>query len=614
MANKINKIILSILIFGYVFYFCLISVIKFYAYSFYDFDLAVHALSMWNITHGVIFNSILGIPFLGNHLNLILFLLAPVYFIFQHPLTLLFIQTFFLGFGVVPIYLLSKRILDEKWALVLACAYFLYPALAYTNLFEFHPTALATFFILFAIYFYELGSFYKFILFSLLAMFCQENIPLAVMMFGFLSMLRRKDIKWIIVPILLGLTYFVAGLLLVSFFNNNTVQFARLYQWMGNSPAVILANIFKSPVFFFKVLFRGECLLYLGQIFIPVLFIPFCSPLLLVPALPFFFQHMLSARPSDISIQYHYTAEIIPFIFMSLIYGIKFLIQHRLMPNQKFFKIFFFCVVLLVNLFYGPFFRVFKSVWTDYKSDYLDKYKDILVNKIPKNAAVVATFEFLPHLTQRQQLYSFHHIYMGFHTLSNKPYSLPLNTEYALLDFNDRLTFQSFYTSAGFKNIQNFIFDGDWQVIDFMESLVLFKQHADAGYIICKKLDKLENNPIRIMGIDIDSGITFLGFEVNNNMNKNILDLTLYYESINYTPKVINIVLDILSKKDRLLARIIHPICYRIFPTNSWQKGSLYMDRLRLEIPSAYLAEGWYLKANFFDSLTGELLKVTSKK
>lgn len=614
MENKINKIILSVLIFGYVFYFCLISVIKFNAYDFYDFDLAAHALSMWNITHGSIFNSILGIPFLGNHLNLILFLLAPVYFIFQHPFTLLFIQTLLLGLGAVPIYLLAKRVLNEKWALVLAFAYLFYPALAYTNLFEFHPPALAVFFILFAIYFYELGCFYRFLLFSLLAMACQENIPLAIIMFGFLSILRRKGLKWIIVPILLGLVYFVSGLLLMGDFNNNTVQFVSLYQWMGSSVLDILVNLLKHPVFFIKVLFRKECLLYLVQIFLPVMFIPLFNPLLLLPALPFFFQHMLSARPSDISIHYHYAAEIIPFIFMSLIYGVKFLIQHRLVLNQKLFKIAFLCLVLSVNFIYGPHFVIFKSVWTHCKSDYLDKFKDILVKKIPKNAAVVATFEFLPHLTQRQYLYSFHHVYMGFHTLSDKPYFLPIHTEYALLDFNDRLTFLGFYTPAGYKNIQNFILNGDWQVIDFMESLVLFKKHADASYVICEKIGKLINNPARFIGIDIDNAITFLGFDVNKNTNKDILDLTLYYQSINYTPKVINIVVDILSKDGRQLARLIHPICYGIFPTNSWEKDSLYMDRLRLEIPSAYLGNGWYLRAYFLDSLKNQLLKTVSEK
>jgi len=611
MENKSSKIILSVLIFSYIFYFCLISLIKFYAYNFYDFDLAVHALSMYNIIHGAIFNSILGIPFLGNHLNLILFLLAPVYFVFQHPLTLLFMQTFFLGFGALPIYLFAKRVLDEKWALILACAYLFYPALAYTNLFEFHPPAIATFFILFAIYFYELKRFYWFIIFSLLAMFCQENISLAIIMFGFLSLLRRRGLKWVMVPILLGLVYLVTGLLSLSYFNKDTVQFTSLYQWMGDSPLTILIRLFKQPLFFIKVLFRRECLLYLVQIFLPVMFVSLFSPLLLIPALPFFAQHMLSARSTELSIYYHYTAEIIPFVFMSLIYGVKSIIQRKLIVHQAFFKISFLCLVLLVNFISGPHFNLFKLAQGGYKSDYLDKYKDVLVNKIPKNAAVVATFEFLPHLTQRERLYSFHHVYLGFYTLSNKPYSLPKDTEYALLDFNDRLTFEGFYTSVGYKNIQNFIFNDGWQVVDFMESLVLLKKDIAAGELISKRLDKLEAQPKIVRGMDIDNAITFLGFDINKNMSKSILDLTLYYKSINYTSKIISVALDILSKDGKLIKRLIHPICYGIFPTNSWQKDSVYMDRLRLKIPAEYSTDNWHLRAYFFDSLKGELLNVS---
>ena len=614
MNSTTNKRILSFLISGYILYFSLISLVKFYAFGFYDFDLAVHGLTMYNLLHGSLYNSILGIPFLGNHVHLILFFILPIYSIFQHPLTLLFIQTLFLGLGALPVYLLARKILDDDWGLALAAAYLFYPALGYLNLFEFHPTALATFLILFAVYFYELGRFYQFLIFALLAMLCQENIPLAVIMLGFLSIVRRKNLKWIIVPILLGSVYFVTGLLLMSHFNKDTVQFVSLYQWMGDSPAAIFGKLFSDPLFFIKVLFRSQCLLYLGQIFLPVMFIPLCSPLLLIPALPFFVQHMLSARATDLSIHYHYTAEIIPFIFMSLIYGVKFIMQQRLVLNQKFFRIAFLCSVLLVNLIFGPHFSAFKSVWAGYESDSLDKYKDLLVQKIPKNAAVVATFEFLPHLTQRQSLYSFHHVYMGFYTLSDKPYVLPSNTEYALLDFNDRLTFRGFYTPAGYKNIQHFILNGGWQAVDFMESLVLFKKHAETSYVICKKLDRLERQPERVRGIDIDNAITFLGFDINKGMDKDILDLTLYYKSINYTPKVINVVLDVLSKDGRLLKRLVHPICYAIFPTNSWQKDSLYMERLRLEIPAVYLDKGWYLRSYFFDSFKGKLLNTVSKR
>ena len=171
--KNIDILLLWAFIFLYVFYFGLISVIKLNSFAFYDFDLAVHDLSVWNILHGSIFNSILNIPFLGNHMNVILFFIAPVYLIFNHPLTLLFLQTLSLGLTALPLYLLSRKILNESWGLLIVIIYLFYPALSYTNLYEFHPTVFATFFLTAAFYYYELKSFNKFMLFSLLSCFCQ---------------------------------------------------------------------------------------------------------------------------------------------------------------------------------------------------------------------------------------------------------------------------------------------------------------------------------------------------------------------------------------------------------------------------------------------------------
>ena len=56
--------------------------------------------------------------------------------------------------------------------------------------------------------------------------------------------------------------------------------------------------------------------------------------------------------------------------------------------------------------------------------DYQDNIKAELLSKIPNEASVVSTFEFMPHLSTRKDLFSFHHIYWGYYTLSDKIYNL----------------------------------------------------------------------------------------------------------------------------------------------------------------------------------------------
>lgn len=589
MPKKINILLLWLSISLYVFYFGLISFKKYVSFNFHDFDLAVHDLTTWNILHGSIFNSILGIPFLGNHMHIILFFIAPVYALFSHPLTLLFLQTLALGLAAFPLYNLAKSLLDENWALVISLTYLFYPALGYTNLYEFHPTAFATLFLMFTLYYYEQGSFIKSIVFMALSSICQENIPLAVIMLGVLSFFKQRGKIWILAPILLGGFYFLICLLTTAHFNKNTVQFTALYRHLGSAPLLV------------RMLVRKEVFIYLLYIFLPLSFLPLLKPLSLLPSLPFFLQHMLSIRLTELTIFYHYTAEIIPFIFVSFVYAIRFLLNKQYVTSTRFLKVSILAIVILSNIYLGPHFAVFRGFTRQYRKDYLDNYKQEFINKIPANAAVVATFEFLPHLSHRRFLYSFHHVYMGFHTLSNKKYELPENVEFALLDFNDSLTFAGFYADNNYKRLKDFFLKGNWAALDFMETIVLCKKNIASRFTLCQKITEPDKEIKNKTAINIEDDIELIGYNIDNIENSEILEISLYWKCLRQTKKDINMVLDIVDGQGNLAKRSIHYVCYRIFPTNSWQQGEVFKERLRLKIPPDSLQNQYNLKAFFFD-------------
>src|ERR1700686_1111558 len=92
----------------YVIWFFSWCALKFHFFLYDDFDLAIHDQIFWNILHGRIFNSILGVDFLGNHAHFISFLTAPFYALFPHPLSLLFLETVFLAAGVFPLFALAR--------------------------------------------------------------------------------------------------------------------------------------------------------------------------------------------------------------------------------------------------------------------------------------------------------------------------------------------------------------------------------------------------------------------------------------------------------------------------------------------------------------------------
>ncbi|MCM8763086.1 MAG: DUF2079 domain-containing protein [Candidatus Omnitrophica bacterium] len=590
-----NNFLLWFFISIYIFIFSFISVRKYFSFGYYDFDLAVHDLAIWNILHGSIYNSILGIPYLGNHMNLIMFAITPLYAIFNHPIFLLLLQTFILGLAAVPLFYLCKRLLEKNWALIISIIYLFYPALAYTNLYEFHPTVFAPFFIFCMFYYYLNEDFKKFLFFLILTLFCQENMPLAIFMFGVVAFFQKKRKKWIIVPAVLSAAYFIFSLKAISHFNNNTIQFISIYSRWGNTPQEIAKNILLRPNLVLRNIFSPQVLIYLVQLLLPLSFIPLLSPLTFSLAIPFLLQHILSNRISELTIYYHYVAEVMPLLFISFIYGIKFLLRYKFFElNQRVIKVIFLAMFCLTNLLWGPYIHLPQLI-SKYRIDFLDRQKKNLLQRLPRKASVVATFEFLPHLSHRRNLFSFHHVYYGFYTLSNKKYVLPEDVEYAVIDFNDFLTFRGFYHPQNYRNMQSFFQANNWELLELENDIALFKKGKNSVSEMCSLLGSLSGETFRQIKIEINKSIELAGYNLTQKENK--IEVVLYWHCLEETAADINIFFDSLDDAGALTMRMVHPIGYRIYPTNSWRKGNFLKEKIIMTMPDG----GHKLKIGFFD-------------
>ena len=196
-------ILFYILVFGYL------SFLKYQSFSYMDWDLASDAIVFWNSVHG----RFLYYPFLeqvifGGHLYLIMFLILPIYAFFQSPLTLLFLQSIFLGLAAWPLYLLARTRLSKTFSLAIAITYLLYPSVGFINLFETHFDVYEIFFLFFALYYFEQENFRRYLVFIILTLFCKENASLAVSMLGIYALVRRRPVKWALLPFLAGAAWF----------------------------------------------------------------------------------------------------------------------------------------------------------------------------------------------------------------------------------------------------------------------------------------------------------------------------------------------------------------------------------------------------------------------
>src|SRR5258708_5524165 len=235
----------------------------------------------------------------------------------------------FMGlFSIFP----TRRYLPE-WlilAALMAMAYLLSPALLGVNIFDFHPVALATPLLLYAI----LGLTYKryvwFLIACVLAAACKEDVPLTIAVFGILVIWKYKLPR-------LGITLMIGGVLW-SFLAFKVIMphfypgvqannFWYRYEALGSSPGAAIANILVHPWVLFTTFFTLDRLYYLAGLVRSVGFLPLLAPEWLLPILPGLAINLLSTDPLLYSGVYQYNATIIPFIMTAAIHGTRRLIQ-----------------------------------------------------------------------------------------------------------------------------------------------------------------------------------------------------------------------------------------------------------------------------------------------
>ncbi len=153
------------------------------------FDLGNMVQAVWSTAHGdpLKMTSLHGdqISRLAAHVDPILVLFAPLWWLWPSPNMLLVVQAASIALGAIPVFLLArKHLASHAAALGFALAYLLYPATGWLTLNEFHPVALATPLLLFAFWYLDEERLLPFALFALAASACKEEIALVVAGFG----------------------------------------------------------------------------------------------------------------------------------------------------------------------------------------------------------------------------------------------------------------------------------------------------------------------------------------------------------------------------------------------------------------------------------------------
>jgi uncharacterized membrane protein len=618
-CDRFGDAVIWLCIAAYVSLFSYICFLKYSSFGYFDWDFASEVSILWNSVHGkLLYYPFLEEIILGAHAYFIFLCIMPFYALFQHPYAHLVLQSLFLGLAAYPLYLLAKLKLNKTFALAISLAYLLYPALGFMNLFETHVDIFVVFFFFFALYYFEIQKFCKFLIFIVLAIICKESVSLIVCMLGVYACIRKRPMRWCIVPVLLGITWFFLTVkIVIPYFAKNAhlypggFIFSVYYQHLGGSILEMIKTIIIHPLVVAKYAFTGKKIYYLFQLFAPTGFIVAVSPAVLLITVPIFMQNLLSSVPTHSSIHYQYTALLIPLIFASVVYSFSKLLAYKSAhASRGIFLGLFLAAAVSAGINFGAPQLYCMNYIRSYAVTDFTKAERALVRRIPKDAPVIATFKFLPMLANRYELYSMHFVSTGKIMYTNIAYEPPQNLEYALIDFNEPLMTGSFFPPEAPLHLRSFIQKGNWTVLSAVNDIVLFKKDYREGDILCEPVQ--DPKIAHVVNAVINNQMVFLGYDVKmeDDGGKAVTHVICYWKRIGAVAEQLGLFLQFSDAGNKVVFDNVHIFGYRVYEPQSFPEGQIFKEHLYIFRP-AFVKEGTYkVTAGLFNVQDGKLLPV----
>lgn len=428
----------------------LVSWWQWWTFQYGTFDLAFYVQALWLALRGKWMVSLLNVPLMGNHAEPIVFLLAPVFAIFPHPMTLVAVQT--LAFAAMPFtaWRIARRLgIERPAAICLALATLCTPAALSIGIYEFHPEALAAPLLLLLIEARLAERHGRFWLWFVAVLSVKENMALLLVAFCAVWAAvewkrgRAWTLRWHLAPLAVAAVWLlICGQVISPALNAGNVDYLQLYGHLGKSGGDILTKFFTEPwrlgAALHAALTRGNLL---PALLLPFLLLPLLRPRWLLIAAPLLAQHLLSWRSSEWSLGAHYPAPFIPLFWIAAAEAVTRLRAQRIVSAALLAA----CVV--AHAWWGPARELVSQVPLVTRILAERAWKAQMLAAVPPTASVTAPVPYLSHLATREQLVSLHHILKGLKTLSTATYTPPPASDVVIIDAADEFTFS---TEAGY--------------------------------------------------------------------------------------------------------------------------------------------------------------------
>ena len=448
--------------------FAALSVLRHEAFETGRFDLGNMVQAVWSTAHGHLLQvtNLHGaqISRLAAHVDPILVVFAPLWWIWPSPSLLLTAQALAVALGALPLFWLARKHTgSERAALGFSLAYLIFPATEWMTLNEFHPVSLACPLLLFAIWYLDEDRLLPFACFAALAALTREEVPLVIAGLGIWYAIGRR--RW-----LAGGTIAAAGLaasaiaiqVVIPHFHGAESSFYGRYDAVGGSAAGIVRKAFTDPGRLLSVAFDHRGTHYLLNLLLPMAGLALLSPLLLVALIPELALNLLSSVDAQSSIHYHYVAAEIPILFAAAAIGAGKLGRWAGTAGTV-----VVLTAILGNYWLGPIplWRFVPGGQTfQAKSAHISRHDRIaarMLKLIPATAPVTATNSLGAHLSERKRIFSFPY-------LRDATWVIVDEQKPSLGDHNDR--------RRGLKRIQQLRHDPRFRLVASADGVLIFRR------------------------------------------------------------------------------------------------------------------------------------------
>ena len=451
--------------------FAALSVLRHEAFETGRFDLGNMVQAVWSTAHGHLLQvtNLHGAQSsrLAAHVDPILVVFAPLWWIWPSPSLLLTAQALAVALGALPLFWLARKHTgSERAALGFSLAYLIFPATEWMTLNEFHPVSLACPLLLFAIWYLDEDRLLPFACFAALAALTREEVPLVIAGLGIWYAIGRR--RW-----LAGGTIAAAGVaasaiaiqVVIPHFHGAESSFYGRYDAVGGSAAGIVRKAFTDPGRLLSVAFDHRGTHYLLNLLLPMAGLALLSPLLLVALIPELALNLLSSVDAQSSIHYHYVAAEIPILFAAAAIGAGKLGRWAGTAGTV-----VVLTAILGNYWLGPIplWRFVPGGQTfQAKSAHISRHDRIaarMLKLIPATAPVTATNSLGAHLSERKRIFSFPY-------LRDATWVIVDERKPSLGDHNDH--------RRGLKRIQQLRHDPRFRLVAAADGVLIFRRRQE---------------------------------------------------------------------------------------------------------------------------------------